>query len=167
MPLPSTMTPIATVILTATTTNIDFTSIPQNYTDLVLISSFKGTDANTGYNNWNLRINGDSSALYSYTYLRGDGTTSASSRSSGNTKIDFFAPRGNETAFNINIVHFQNYSNTSINKSILLRTNIPISSGFTETAIGLYRNTNAITSIGINGATAIGSTFTIYGIKAA
>jgi hypothetical protein len=65
-------------------------------------------------------------------------------------------------------VHFMNYSNTTTNKTVLGRSSA--ASGFVEAAVGLWRNTSAITSItATTGGQSYqtGSTFTLYGIKAA
>ena len=63
---------------TATNT-ISFTSIPQTYTDLVMV--FDGTVASGGTAGLTFTINGVVSGnLYSYTRLQGNGTTASSSR---------------------------------------------------------------------------------------
>ena len=66
------------------------------------------------------------------------------------------------------IVQFQNYSNTTTYKTVLSRGNN--ASNLVEAFVGLWRSTSAITAIDIktqSGNFSIGSTFTLYGIKAA
>lgn len=162
-----TYTPIQTYSLNSDQSSIDFNNIPQSYTDLILVAVFKGTDANLGINNWFLRVNNDSNTIYSNTRLYADGSSVASNRTTLNTKWDFYAPRGNEAAQAINIVNFSNYSNSSIFKPVLWRTNITNSSSLVDLTCGLWRSTSAITSINISGANRSGSTFTLYGIAAA
>ncbi len=64
-------------------------------------------------------------------------------------------------------INVMNYSNTTTYKTILSRS----SDLYTEASVNLWRNTAAITSIiiGAQGAYTFsaGSTFTLYGIKAA
>jgi hypothetical protein len=62
-----------------------------------------------------------------------------------------------------------NYSNTTTYKTVLLRSNN--ASAITVATVGLWRSTSAINTIKIyaDGAAvfSVGSTFTLYGIKAA
>jgi hypothetical protein len=67
------------------------------------------------------------------------------------------------------IVHIQNYSNSTTNKTWLSRSNIP--ADFAGLVVGLWRATPAaITTIQFLTTTAdtftSGTTFTLYGIKA-
>lgn len=167
MPLPSTMTPIGTVTSASDFSSAVFVAIPQGYTDLYLVMFARGTDANTGTNNAILRYNSDSGTNYSYVQLTGNGTTASSTRSSANTKLDVFMPRGNETSNAINIIHIMNYSNSTVYKSTLWRANMVLSSYGTEANAGLWRSTSAITRIDVTGNFKANSMFTLYGIKAA
>ena len=67
------------------------------------------------------------------------------------------------------IGQIQNYSNTTTYKTWLSRSNIP--ADFVGALVGLWRSTSAITTIQFLTTTAdtfaIGTTFTLYGIKAA
>jgi hypothetical protein len=119
-----------------------------------------------------MRFNNDTSALYSYTFLRGNGSTATSSRSSGDTRIYITQFALNSAVGDQNIiVQVQNYANTSINKTILARSNRASSS--LEATVGLYRSTSAINRVDIETSAVglnqlkTGSTFTLYGIKAA
>ena len=73
------------------------------------------------------------------------------------------------TSDTLTIINFPDYSNSNTYKPILSRSNKP--NYHVEQKVGLWRNTNAITSItvfstGSNPNFASGSTFTLYGIKA-
>ena len=66
------------------------------------------------------------------------------------------------------IMNFQNYANASVFKTVLIK----YSDAANDVAarVGLWRNTNAITSITISTDSStfqVGSTFTLYGIAAA
>jgi hypothetical protein len=167
MPLSSTMTPIATNTLTAAAYTVTFSSIPQTYTDLVLI-----VNATTTANSKNpvFRFNSDSGTNYSDTQLSGNGSTTSSGRDTNASGIYAGVvgiSGGNESTIICNI---QNYANTTTNKSALIRTSSPFNSVYTT--VGLWRSTAAITSIDILTLSSgqnwsIGSSFTLYGIKAA
>ncbi len=163
----NTYVPIATQTISNTsTTTINFTSIPQTYTDLVLAINY-GTTAGDLY----MRVNSDNGSNYSDTALKGNGTTASSGRLSN--RSGYYINESGITQpgpITNSIINFQNYSNTTTFKSILWRSN---DAGInTETHIGLWRNTNAITSIdfiiiNVAGVITSGSIFSLYGIAAA
>jgi hypothetical protein len=158
----STYTPLSSQTLTANTASVTFSGIPQNYTDLVLVMS-GGMNTTTGYA-MSVRLNGDTGSNYSATYINGDGTTASSGRYSTQTAMYLGAPARNTLNGNF-IFHFQNYSNTVTNKSVLARSNSAALS--TWASVGLWRNTAAINSIQLFPEIASwlsGTTFTLYGI---
>ena len=160
MPLPSTMTPIATNTLTATGTTVTFSSVPQTYTDLTLIIA-----GNVGtLDNNNISFNGDSGGNYSVTRMYGNGSAAGSNRGSNLTAIqcgEIATSQSND------IIQILNYSNATTYKTLVHRSNN--TSQFLKTSVGLWRNTAAITSVTIycGGIYQIGTSFTLYGIKAA
>ena len=165
MPLPSTMTPIATQTLTAAAASITFSSIPQTYTDLVVIMIFGQTAGDDVF----LRFNGDTGANYSSTRIAGDGSITSSSRTSSVTGIQPRTPNNpNNTVVSTWIENINNYSNSTTYKTTLGRYSYP--SGFTTAHTGMWRSTAAITSLTLlcNASTWVaGTTATLYGIKAA
>jgi hypothetical protein len=167
MPLPSTMTPIATNTLSSSSNSLTFSNIPQTYTDLILIVNAKASGAQDVVS----RINSDSGSNYSTTFINGTGSAANSGRQSNQTYlyIDNYGYL-ETTDGQVSITHFMNYANSTTNKTILSRAS-NASNGVTG-LVGLWRNTSAITSItlycGIAAATfSSGSTFTLYGVKAA
>jgi len=161
MPLPSTLTPIATVTLTSNASNVTFSNLPQTYTDLVLVTT--NTDTGAGLAGVYLdQINGDTGSNYSRTILFGTGSAASSDRDSGTASNIGLS---NTTQCN-NIFQFMNYSNTTTYKTVLSRANS--ASGQVRAGVALWRNTAAITSFRLSGVTfASGSSFTVYGVKAA
>ena len=157
----STYTPIATYTVPSAATSYTFSSIPATYTDLVLVSNGTASSAADIY----LQFNSDTGSNYSRTFVYGDGSTAASARSSNSTTlaINYFA-----TTQSNNICQIQNYANTTTYKTALARGN---NSGFTIAYAGLWRSTAAINSITLTASggftISTGSTFTLYGIKAA
>ena len=62
-------------VLTSNTNPITITGIPQTgYTDLKLVFSSRTSHNNTP-DDWNMSINGDSAAVYSYKLISGTGST--------------------------------------------------------------------------------------------
>jgi hypothetical protein len=163
MAIDNTYVAIATQTLGSATTSLNFNSISGAYTDLVLIVTGSPTAATQGQF---LQFNSDTSTNYSTTYIYGDGTSAASTRTSSQTGIQI----GNLTSGvqHNTIVQIMNYSNTTTYKTALSRYNNTANS--TGAQVGLWRSTAAITSITVylNSSTFIaGSTFSLYGIKAA
>lgn len=170
MPLPSTMTPIATQTLTASAATITFSNIPQGYTDLVIVTSLRGNGATTG-DDTVITFNGDSGTNYSWTRMYGTGSVTGSSRNATTTLIRMARHAGASSAagtFSSDITHILNYSNTTTYKTTISRAN---DSSLVETTTGLWRSTAAITSFSLGLMTSTtfesGSTVTLYGIKAA
>lgn len=166
MPLPSTMTPIATNTLTADTGTVTFSNLPQGYTDLIFV--INGGMATTTNYAMSIRFNSDTGSNYSLTRLYGNGTTATSDRASNQTYIYTLAP-GRDTLNGNQTIQVINYSNTTTNKTCLIRSN---DAGFNTGAIvGLWRSTAAITSVSVSPEFTAnwktGTSFTIYGVKAA
>jgi hypothetical protein len=162
--MPSTYEPIATNTLAATATIITFSSIPSTYTDLILVVAC--LDAGGGRTR--LRLNGNSGTNYSRINLVGNGSGTASYMGSSETQFDLSVAAGTSTTVPTSqIIHINNYSNTVTNKTILSRYSL--ASGATEAMAGLYRSTSAVTSVSYftQGTMQIGTTATLYGIKAA
>ena len=157
--------PISTTTLGSATATVTFSSIPQTYTDLVLIVTAKGTGTDDLY----IRCNSDTGSNYSYTYLTGNGTTASSGRGSTNSGLltDFYGTPSTDNN-HIAVVHFMNYSNTTTYKTSLSRANR--AGGGVDLVVALWRNTNAITSLTLrlpSWSLASGTVASLYGIKAA
>jgi hypothetical protein len=166
--MPSTYTPIATTTLGSNQTSYTFNSIPATYTDLVLI--VVGKMVSSAYDTA-LRFNGDSGTNYSRMVLTGTGSSPAGAGRSNSTNIMYIDANGvKDTTFNTNdIINIMNYSNTTTYKTVLSRSNNAATG--VDVNVGMWRNTAAITSVEVlamsSGTWATGSTFTLYGIKAA
>lgn len=162
----STYTPIATQTLGSTASTVTFSSIPSTYTDLVLVCN-PTTNVTTGQ--ITIRLNGDTGTNYSRLILWGNASTAGSATYAN----EAYAYTGYYTTVytvpTTNIFNFSNYSNTSVFKNILGRSNN--TSEAVISSLNLWRSTSAITSIelgiSVAGTYSIGSSFTLYGIKAA
>jgi hypothetical protein len=164
----STYEPIGTYTVTGSnllgTTGVTFTSF-SGYTDLILVQSVNATAPAIGC----IQVNGDTGSNYSQTSLSGSGSGSGTSSRASNAGQWNTVVAHLNTTWSTYISQFQNYSNTTTYKTSLHRNN-DLAFG-TEAVVGLWRNTAAITSIKAYMDRAeyyvVGSTFTLYGIKAA
>ena len=160
--------PISTTTLSSAAASVTFSSIPGTYTDLVVVIKATWTTvANDMY--IYMQLNSDTGSNYSTTVLTGTGSSAISNRFSNRTNMnmDYYATLVDDepTQRNINIM---NYSNTTTYKTAIWRSNR--AGGGTDAMVGLWRSTAAITTILFDlesGDFASGSTFTLYGIKAA
>ena len=160
----ATYTPIATQTLGSASSSVSFSSIPDTYTDLILI-----IDGTVGSNcGIQMRFNSDSGSNYSFTRMTGDGSSASSDRSSSATfmELGFYV----SSTRNMNIVQIMNYANTSTFKTVLNRANAQSVNIGAQAYVELWRKTpetiNAI-SLSASGNFSTGSTFTLYGIAAA
>lgn len=156
----ATYKPIATTTLASNASSYTFSSIPQTYTDLVLVCNV--TNTASGY--FGGKINADSGSNYSDTIVWG-ATNAESFRYTGTSSSRFgYSTTANSSKKTV-IVNFMNYSNTATYKVMATEAG---DTGAAGAAISLYRSTSAITSIEVffsDGASiASGSTFTLYGI---
>jgi hypothetical protein len=170
--MPSTYEPIATATASGSSNSVAFSSITSTYTDLVLVMSVRST-VSASTTQAILILNGDAgSSSYSRTVLKGDGSSASSFRDVNFSQLYFVddIPGATNTTnyFSQSNIQIMNYSNTTTFKTLLGRNTAP--SNNTEGMVGLWRNTAAISSVSISavsGNWASGSTFTLYGIKAA
>jgi hypothetical protein len=168
--MPTTYEPIATTTLGSAAATVTFSTISGAYTDLVLVTNLKTTTTNQEVT---VKINNDTGSNYSLTNLRGDGSTAASLRRSSQTVGTISKEISPNTAFEfVSVSTFMNYSNATTYKTWLSRNNRASASNApgTEALVGLWRSTSAITElvVGLTGGNFdTGSTFTLYGIKAA
>jgi hypothetical protein len=155
---------IATNLVTTATSPVVFSSIPQGYKHLQIRYTARGT------------LGGAStqliySALSRVHWLRGDGSGVTSSSATSPAELTNI-PANTQTAnvFAAGVIDILNYSNTSTNKTV---RNFSGSMG-TGTSVriqlssGILIDTAAISSISLStttGAFAIGSRFSLYGIK--
>jgi hypothetical protein len=168
------MIPISTVTVgSGGASNIQFTNIPQTYTDLMVVATAQS--AGSGTDNITMYINGNSTGtnyhniLFRYTQSIGvNGAYVANSYffavSPGQTGFPTFA--GGSTAY------FPNYTNTSTQKGWNTKTGSSVNASSTGSIVGLFPTisniTAAITSITLSGYglyPTSNSTFSLYGIS--
>ena len=163
----STYIALANLTLTATDSDVTFSSIPATYRDLVLVSTTRNSSQSAPFSQYRIRVNGDTGANYAGVYMIGDSSGAASAGGSGATEYTiYYSEPSTASSFAVTISHFMDYSATDKHKTILTRNDAP-SQSLTSAYAARWANTAAITSISVYapaGAWAIGSTFALYGI---
>jgi hypothetical protein len=152
---------IATATLGAAAT-VTFSSIPATYTDLRVVIAMAGN-----YGNPFIRFNNDSTALYSYTYLKGDGTSATSVSSTSNTSIILTSASLSTLGFPIYCsADIFSYAGSTF-KTVLSDCSFDKNgTGNVERYVNLYRSTTAISRIDVNigSGGAYTGQVTLYGI---
>jgi fibronectin-binding autotransporter adhesin len=158
----STYTPIYSQTLSAAVVSVTFSNIPTTYTDLVIvINGFTSYSASADA--YQVSFNGGSTGL-SITRLYGNGGSASSDRYSTPYAGWTSTTRGAD------VINIMNYSNTTTYKTAITRSSSQGSYPIAGATALLWQSTNAITSVTLtdtSGSWQIGSTFTVYGIKAA
>lgn len=168
--MPRTYEPIATYTFSSAANSYTFTSIPQTYTDLIMIFSSTNSSSTDAIS---MRVgNGslDTGSNYSVVAMLSNGAYAHQSFREVNATSFTNMGITNTTTRQMSIYNFLNYSNTTSNKVVLARTNTV---DFRVAQInGYWRSTSPITTIQVRSDNASynftsGSTVTLYGIKAA
>lgn len=173
--------PAMTVITAATvtgsaTSSYTFTSIPSTYTDLMIVAKVKGSNTNYGSVKFVLGTGGtlNSSSLKQQIAFYGNNSVAGREILNDLTQFDLCRASGiSSDQWGIHTVRLNSYSSTTIHKNFLCRTNLANGTGKgVECIAGTWRNTGPIDTIKFESTAtgnsfAVGSTFTLYGIKAA
>lgn len=157
---------IATVTAAGGETTLSFTSIPSTYVALQI----RGISKNgTGSDNVEIRFNSDSGSNYSFHNLQGNGAsvsaTGSATQTNGRVGVD------TNTEWWSAIIDIHDYASTSRYKTVRSFTGFDANgSGNVRLMSSLWQSTSAVTSIQLFHGTytwTAGSTFALYGIKAA
>jgi hypothetical protein len=167
---------IASTTLGSNAASVTFGSggtIPQTYTDLLIVASSRGATTGIG-----IRFNGDTGSNYSWRRLNGNGTLAASDSNTtyGGAYNTFVYTMQSQTSYTASTfgsteIYIPNYASSN-NKSV--STSSCAENNATQTiqgaTAGLWSNTAAITSATLvcdGGDFVTGSSFYLYGIKKA
>ena len=162
----STYEKIATTTVSGgSTATVTFSSISSSYTDLVVVFVGGCDDSSM-----RMQFNSDTGSNYSVQVLSGRGSTVSASRQNNQDAILVAGAYAAQTAVSNTIIQIQNYSNATTYKTALSRNNE--ATGATETFIGVWRSTAAITAVSLTAINATGFWFngskvTLYGIAKA
>lgn len=170
--MPSTYKLISSNVLASSAASVTFSAIPSTYTDLVLRMSVRNDRAVTD-GTLRLTVNANSSSIYSWTYLQGNGSAASSARSAATTFLSDIPLEGSSATSNT-------FSSIEIYiPSYTASQNKPVSTfGVNETnataiemkaVAGLIATTAAVSSIELSNTSTFqfvsGSSFYLYGIK--
>ena len=164
---------LQTTTVSGSATNlVTFTSIPQTYTDLVIVANYLGF-TNAGMTTF-VQLNGVTGSVYSSTSLEGTFNGASSGRYTTGIITGGIPTGGSNWGYLVGQATERfdifNYANAVTQKTILSRFSQPTGNGYVQAVVGKWTGTSAITSVGIGtygtGAFAVGSTFTLYGIAA-
>jgi hypothetical protein len=178
----ATYEPIASQTLGSAAASVSFTGIGSGYTDLVLVGQARASTPGTfNFNSYVfVQLNSDTGNNYSTTTLFSRSTAGSwsalSTRESNASRITAGpvpdSQHGADILGNIRL-QVMSYASTSVFKTVLAEsgysTNLTNHDG-PRREVGLYRSTSAITSVSLSlsaGNLVAGSTFSLYGIKAA
>ena len=163
--MPLTYEPIQTTTLSSAIDSVTFSAIPNTYTDLVIVANSKNVTSNANY--LGFRYNSDTGSNYGYIYLYGNGTNPAASGVGTNQSFGRYG-NGTTANFEVSFLNIFNYANTNVFKTSISQSNSVANYSISYTST--WRSTAAITSVQLftdAGNWAVGSVFTLYGIKAA
>lgn len=152
--------------------NIEFTSIPQTYTDLIVLLSLRTNDSGENSGATRMTFN-NNTANYSYKRIYGDGSSVGTGGSTGLAfiRVGNNCPSSGNTANTFANVKLEipNYSGS--NQKSTSEDNVGednATQAYTQLNAGLWADTSAITSIKFSAESANisqYSTATLYGIK--
>jgi len=143
-----TMTLVSTVTVgSGGAASIEFTSIPQTGTDLILVFSGRADSSATG--GWELQFNNNTGSVYSQRRLLGTGSA-ASSETKADTAFQIYVNASTYTAntFGSGQAYIPNYTgstNKSVSMEYLNENNATEARAVIDA--GLFSSTSAITSI--------------------
>jgi len=161
---------IASTTVETPQANIEFTSIPSGYTDLILKISIRTSKA-TVWDEMDLTFNGTSTGYYDR-HLAGDGSAASSSSNSNAAFFRLVMVNGNTATTNSygnGDIYIPNYTSSNYKSfSAELVSENNATNAYQYLYGGVLQNTAAITSIKLtshNSASILaGSTATLYGV---
>lgn len=168
--------PIKTYNITSNTQVVEFTSIPNTYTDLVILFYGTGYSSGTALDNITVQFNSDTGTNYTYIVGSNENNTAVTNRSTTQSSIKAkiaAGPSANSQPSYAKIEVF-NYTNTNAWKTVLINYGGAAGTNYEFVGMnsGVWRSTSAVTSIQLKtdaGAATgfVSGRFTLYGIKAA
>jgi hypothetical protein len=164
------MTLIAHTEITSSQQAMEITSVPQTFTDLLVVVSGRvdGSSFAYAYDDGSLLING-SSANFSFRHLFGEGSGSGIS-TADYARYAWTNSQANASTFGSQQFYIPNYRSTSarsISAEGVTENNATLAKAIITAS--LWNSSSAITSIGVRGQFGLfvsGSSITLYGITA-
>jgi hypothetical protein len=165
---------LTNTVLGSNASSVTFSSLNtySDYKHLQLRLVGRQSSTGTGTGSLLVNFNGVTTSSYARHYLRGNGSVTASSASTSQTRIELnnsFPANGNTAnIFGAVVIDILDFSSTAKNKTIRALNGSTATSNFIYLQSGLFNSTNAITSIELTPESTgflAGSRFSLYGIK--
>ncbi len=171
--MPNTLIPIQTYTLSSSAASVTFSNIPQNYTDLKLVVSARGTDASY-QTDCNIQVgNGsvDTGSNYTTRELSGIGSGTPSSNAFTTTNVHPPMPGSTATSntlgnFEVYIPNYTGSTQKSMSCDVVTENNATLAN--VRLCSYIHTGTSAINIITLTAASGTfvaNSTFTLYGIS--
>lgn len=172
--MPATYEPIATYTVGTAVASYTVNSIPATYTDLRVVINAHSALTPSQDSLWSIKFNGDTGNNYSTTLIRGNGTAASSlaQSSTAPARIGWALTDGAGASYYGSII-LDIFSYAGATYKTYLSNNAADwnGGGYVSRIVGLWRSTSAITSFTLTDNNAanisVGTTITLYGIKAA
>ena len=161
---------IETVTLSGTASSINFTNIPQTYTDLLIKASLRSTRSDV-VAGMLLNVNGSSSGFATDKMVYGTGSSEGSTFSGSNYIAYINADTATASTFGNLDIYIRNYTTSDSYKSISVDalTENNATAAYSTLWSPAWNSSSPITSIGIQSANSANlmqySSATLYGIK--
>jgi hypothetical protein len=153
---------IASTTLAASTSEVLFDSLPQNYRDLIIVAQTSSSANNSS--DIGVRFNGDGGSNYSFVEAAGNGSSASTNQGPQDMTYLYYTLGTNRF---ITIAQVFDYSATDKHKATLVRASSALDSVIMNAC--RWANTAAVTSLTFRldaNQFATGSTFSIYGVIA-
>jgi hypothetical protein len=174
--IPNSFESIATANGTGGSATITFSSIPSGYQHLQIRGRIRSTDTVSTYIDTLIRFNSDTGSNYVYHSLYGSPSTTTATGAITQTSARILRSATNDlvtaNVLGTVIIDIHDYASTTKNKTVRVFSGNDRSdaNGTVGLSSGLWRNTNAVTSISLlcnTGAWTTQTQFALYGIKGA
>lgn len=158
---------IASNTLSSSTATVTFSSIPQTYTDIVVITKLLAATAG----DIRLNFNNDTANNYNRVILSGDTTTTynSSAYSQAFARFNYASALRTTEPYSMYFLEINQYRNPNMNKAIYSRGGRPGEGN--DYMVNMWNSTAAINridfSMDFSRSFAAGSYFALYGISAA
>jgi hypothetical protein len=168
----NTFVKIETVTAGSAVASLNFTSIPQTYTDLQVFISVRGVSV-AAFDQFLFTFNSNTSSIYSYLQLQGYDNSASTGKATGQANISAgYVPAANATTstFSNTQIYIPNYTSANSKSFGIEATqeNNSATQSVLQLRAGLFGSSTAISSMQCtlqNGNFAQYSSITLYGIK--
>lgn len=169
-------TPIAKVVLGSNSVDMQFTSIPGTYTDLVLLVSIRTSRTPDTADEVHIQFNSDTGNNYSSRALRSTGSAAGATINENTSAIKrMWMASGNSPSdtFGSGQIYIQNYSSSAINKVVSISSvqGSNTAQQYVSLISSIWTSNSPITSIKLFSETSnnliAGSSAYLYGITKA